>query len=36
MVAQGNRLVDLRPLIPRVLEIFPSAARGRATVVDGA
>lgn len=33
MVAPGNRLVDLRPLIPRVLEVLPLAERGRATVV---
>lgn len=26
MVAPGNRLVDLRPLMPRVLEILPSAS----------
>jgi hypothetical protein len=35
MVASGNRLVDLRPLMPRVLEILPSAVRGRVTTVGG-
>jgi hypothetical protein len=36
MVAPGNRLIDLRPLIPRVLEMLPSAVRGQVTVVDAA
>ena len=35
LVAPGNRLVDLRPLIPRVLDILPAVIRGRAmTVAD--
>lgn len=36
MVAPGNRLVDLQPLIPRVLAVLPSAIRGRSTIVGGA
>ena len=36
MVAPGNRLIDLRPLIPRVLEILPVVVRGRVTTVGGA
>lgn len=34
MVATSNRLIDVRPLIPRVLEVLPSAARGIATIVE--
>jgi hypothetical protein len=29
--ARSNRLVDLRPLIPRLLATVPSAERGEAT-----
>ncbi len=36
MIASGNRLVDLRPLIPRVLAILPLAPRGRVTTVGDA
>jgi Domain of unknown function (DUF5615) len=34
LVARSNRLEDLRPLAPRVLEVLPSAQRGMATVVQ--
>jgi hypothetical protein len=34
LVAHSNRFDDLRPLAPRVLEVLPSAQRGRATVVQ--
>jgi hypothetical protein len=33
IAARGNRLEDLRPLIPRVLSILPTAPRGNVTVV---
>jgi PIN like domain len=36
LVARGNRLVDLRPLMPRVLEIRPAVVRGRVKSVGGA
>lgn len=32
--ARSNRLVDLRPLVPRLLEVLPGAARGRLTWVE--
>ncbi|MGH8747326.1 MAG: hypothetical protein ACREUK_12655 [Burkholderiales bacterium] len=32
--ARSNRLVDLRPLVPRLLELLPAAARGRLTCVE--
>lgn len=32
--ARSNRLVDLRPLIPRLLEILPAAKRGEVTLVE--
>jgi hypothetical protein len=32
--ASGNTLADLRPLAPTLLEVLPSAPRGRATVVS--
>jgi len=35
LVARSNTLPDLQPLIPKVLEILPSAKRGEATVVGG-
>jgi hypothetical protein len=35
LVAPGNTLADLEPLIPRVLELLPAAPRGLATVVNG-
>jgi hypothetical protein len=33
LVAAGNKLADLRPLMPEVLVILPTAPRGAATVV---
>ena len=33
LVARGNRLDDLRPLVPRLLEILPTAKRRAVTVV---
>ena len=32
--ARTNRLVDLRPLIPKLLEILPTAKRGEVTWVE--
>ena len=32
--ARSNRLVDLRQLVPRLLEILPAAKRGEATWVE--
>jgi hypothetical protein len=32
--ARSNRLVDLRPLIPRLLEILPAAKHGEITSVE--
>jgi hypothetical protein len=34
LVANSNTLADLRPLIPKVLELLPTARRGEATVVS--
>ena len=33
LVARSNTLLDLQPLIPKVLEVLPSAKLGEATVV---
>jgi predicted nuclease of predicted toxin-antitoxin system len=33
LVAQSNRIDDLRPLAPRVLEVLTTAKRGAATIV---
>ena len=33
LAARGNRLDDLRPLVPRLLEILPTARRRTVTVV---
>jgi predicted nuclease of predicted toxin-antitoxin system len=33
LVAPSNRIDDLRPLVPRTLEILPDARRGAATLV---
>jgi len=33
--AKSNTLEDLRPLMPEVLEVLPTAPRGQATVVRG-
>jgi hypothetical protein len=33
LVARSNRLEDLRPLVPRLLEILPTVERRAATVV---
>ena len=35
LVARSNSLLDLRPLIPKVLEALPKAKSGEATVVAG-
>ena len=35
MVARSNRLLDLLPLVPAVLEILPRANPGEAVVVRG-
>ena len=32
--ARSNRLADLRPLLPRLLEVLPRAPRRNVTVVD--
>ena len=34
LVARSNRFDDLQPLVPRTLEVLPSAQRGMATVVQ--
>jgi hypothetical protein len=34
LVARSNRLEDLRPIAPRILEVLDTAARGRVTVVS--
>lgn len=33
LVARSNRLEDLRPLVPRILEVLPVAKRGTVTMV---
>lgn len=33
LVAAGNKLADLRPLMPEVVAVLPTAQRGAATVV---
>ena len=33
LVAPSNRIDDLRPLVPRVLEVLPTAKRGAVTIV---
>ena len=33
LAARSNRLDDLRPLVPQLLEILPTAKRGAVTVV---
>ena len=35
LFARGNRLDDLRPLVPRLLEILPTAKRRAVTIVKG-
>jgi predicted nuclease of predicted toxin-antitoxin system len=35
LVARSNRLEDLRPLVPRLLEVLPTAARRDVTLVQG-
>jgi predicted nuclease of predicted toxin-antitoxin system len=35
LVAGSNRLEDLRPLVPRLLEVLPTAARRAVTLVQG-
>jgi hypothetical protein len=32
--ARSNRLADLRPLVPRLLELLPSAAPGKLTWIE--
>jgi len=33
LVARSNRLEDLRPLVPRILEVLPAAKGGTVTMV---
>jgi hypothetical protein len=33
LVARGNRLDDVRPLVPRLLEVLPTAERRAVTIV---
>ena len=33
LIANGNTLADLQPLMPKVLELLPNAPRGQATAV---
>jgi hypothetical protein len=33
LIAASNRIDDLRPLVPRVLEVLPIAKRGAVTIV---
>lgn len=35
LIATGNRLADLLPLVPRLLEVLPDAKRGCVTLVGG-
>ena len=35
LVARSNRLEDLRGLVPRLLEVLPTAARRAVTLLDG-
>ncbi len=35
LIADSNTLADLQPLMPKVRELLPTAARGQATVVSG-
>ena len=35
LIANGNTLADLQPLIPKVLELLPNAPRRQATIVGG-
>jgi hypothetical protein len=35
LVAQSNRIEDLRPLAPRLLEMLGTAKRGAVTIVRG-
>ncbi|HJR57822.1 MAG TPA: DUF5615 family PIN-like protein [Vicinamibacterales bacterium] len=35
LAARSNRLDDLRPLVPRVLQMLPTAKRRAVTMVDG-
>jgi hypothetical protein len=35
LVARSNRLEDLRPLMPRLLEVLPTAARRAVALVQG-
>ena len=35
MIAASNRIDDLRPLVPRLLEVLPSAASRAVTFVQG-
>lgn len=35
LVARSNRLEDLRPLVPRVLEMLPTARRRAVTRITG-
>lgn len=35
LIVKSNTLADLEPLMRKVRELLPNAARGQATVVDG-
>lgn len=35
LVARGNRLLDLRPLMPAVLELLPAMVAGQVIKVGG-
>ena len=35
LVANSNTLAELRPLMPRVVEVLPTAKRGEVTLVSG-
>ena len=35
LIADSNTLADLQPLMPKVLEVLPTAPHGQATVVGG-
>lgn len=35
LVARSNRLDDLRPLVPRVLQVLPRAKRRAVTIIGG-
>jgi hypothetical protein len=34
LIAPSNRIDDLRPLAPQILEVLPNARRGAATLIE--